>query len=114
MLRQDALVGKVRDHLLCFLAPMLAVVDRPCQRFLKKAIRWILLSGSRVVTELSRWLDDNCSDPFYRLKRLLNPLVSPRADSQPVLKSYRQAMRRDIAPDTPLIGDIADLAKPRA
>ena len=93
---------------------MLEVVDRPRQRFLQQAIRGILLSGSLVVTELSRWFHDDCSDSFYRLKRLLNHLVSPRADLQPVLKAYRQALRKDIAPDTSLIVDMTDLAKPRA
>jgi hypothetical protein len=97
-----------------FLAPMLEQVDKPRKRFLQQTIRGILFSGSLVVMDLGRWVRDDCSDPFYRLKRLLNHLASPRADLRPAVSGYRQAASVHIQPDTALILDLTDLAKPRA
>jgi len=64
--------------------------------------------------ELGRWVRDDCSDPFYRMKRLLNHLVSPRGDLTAAVRRYRQAVSLHIQPDTALILDLTDLAKPRA
>jgi hypothetical protein len=93
---------------------MLEQLDKPRKRFLRQVIRGILFSGSLVVMEFGRWVRDDCSDPCYRLKRLLNHLVSPRADLRPAISGYRQATSIHIAPDTALILDLTDLAKPRA
>ena len=114
MVHKDLLIHKSRMLLGEFLAPMLEQVDKPRKRFLQQAIRGILFSGSLVVMELCRWIRDDCSDPFYRLKRLLNHLVSPRADLRPAVRRYRQAVSPHIQPDTALILDLTDLAKPRA
>ena len=57
---------------------------------------------------------DDCSDRFYRVNRLLHHLVSPAADSTAVVRRYRQAASTYIEPDTALILDLTDLAKPRA
>jgi hypothetical protein len=72
------------------------------------------MSGTLVVTDLARWIHDDCSDVFYRLKRLLNHLTSREGDLTAAITAYRQAMAGDIEPDTPLIIDLTDLAKPRA
>lgn len=114
MLRKDLVLSKTRALLDEFLWPMLDKVDKPRQRFLRQSVRGVLLSGSLVVTELCHWICDGCSDVFYRDKRLLQHLISPRAHLNEAVIAYRQAMSRYIAPDTALIIDMTDLAKPRA
>jgi hypothetical protein len=114
MVREDLIIGKTRMLLDEFLSPMHRSVDKPRKRFLKQAVRGILLSGTLVVMELGRWIKDGCSDRFYQDKRLLNHLVSPRGDLTPAVTVYRQSMAREIPPDTPLLIDLTDLAKPRA
>jgi hypothetical protein len=114
MIRDDLIIGKTRALLDEFLTPMQARVDKPRQRFLQQAVRGILLSGTLIVMELCRWIKDECSDRFYQDKRLLNHLTSPRGDLGEAVKAYRQSMAGRIAPDTPLIIDLTDLAKPRA
>ena len=114
MIRDDLIIGKTRALLNEFLAPMQAQVDKPRQRFLQQAVRGILLSGTLVVMELCRWIKDECSDRFYQDKRLLNHLTSPRGDLSEAVRAYRQSVARLIAPETPLIIDLTDLAKPRA
>ncbi len=101
MLRKDLIISKTRNLLNEFLAPIMAQADKPRRRFLRQAIGAIFLSGSLIVSEFARWIHDDCSDIFYRLKRLLNHLVSPRADLQPMVQAYRQAMAKHIPPDTP-------------
>ncbi len=114
MIRQDLLIRKTRTLLGEFLAPLLEAVDKPRQRFVQQAMRGILFSGSLVVMELCRWVRDDCSDRFYQDKRLLNHLVSPQGDLTEAVRRYRQAAAVEIEPDTPLILDLTDLAKPRA
>ena len=114
MLRKDLLIDKTRTLLGEFLDPMLGQLDKPRQRFLKQTVRAILFSGSLVVMELSKWIRDNCSDPFYQDKRLLNNLTSSRADLSNAVIAYRHSLNKYIQPQTPLVIDLTDLAKPRA
>jgi hypothetical protein len=114
MVRKDLLIRKTRMLLGEFLAPMAEPVDKPRKRFLHQVIRGILFSGSLVVMDLCRWVRDDCSDRFYQVKRLLNHLVSSRADLTAAVSGYRQAASAYIQPDTALILDLTDLAKPRA
>ena len=114
MLRKDIIISKTRNLLNEFMIPIMAKADKPRRKFLRQALRAILLSGSLIVSEFARWIHDDCSDVFYRLKRLLNHLISPRADLQPIIQAYRRAMAKHIHPDTPIIIDLTDLAKPRA
>lgn len=114
MLRKDLLIRKTRLLLGEFLAPLAEQVDKPRKRFLHQVIRGILFSGSLVVMDLCCWVRDDCSDRFYQVKRLLNHLVSPRADLTAAVRGYRQAVSAHIQPDTALILDLTDLAKPRA
>jgi len=114
MLRKDLIICKTRQVLDEFMAPIVAQADKPRQRFLRQAVGAILFSGSLVVTELTRWIHDDCSDIFYRLKRLLNHLVSPRGKLTTMVRAYRRSVSRYIQPDTPIIIDLTDLAKPRA
>lgn len=114
MVREDLVIHKSRTLLNEFLAPMLDQVDKPRKRFLKQAVRGILFSGTLVVMELCRWIRDDCSDCFYRLKRLLNHLTSSRADLTEAAAAYRRNVARYVQPDTLLIIDLTDLAKPRA
>lgn len=114
MVRKDLLIHKTRTLLKEFLAPMLSQLDKPRQRFLQQVLRGILFSGSLVVMDWCRWVRDDCSDRFYQVKRLLNHLISPEADLTAAVRSYRQAVLPYIEPDTALILDLTDVAKPRA
>lgn len=114
MLRKDFIISKTKCLLNEFLAPIVQKADKPRAKFLHQAVGAILLSGSLVVTEFARWIHDDCSDIFYRLKRLLNHLVSSRGDLTAVVHDYRVSVSRYIRPDTPIIMDLTDLAKPRA
>lgn len=113
-MRKDLLTRKTQTLLSEFLSPLVERVDKPRKRFLQQAIRGILFSGSLVVMEFGRWVRDDCSDLFYRVKRLLNHLVSPEGDLTAAVSGYRQAASVDVAADTALILDLTDLAKPRA
>ncbi len=113
-MRKDLLIRHTRRLLSEFVAPMLEAVDKPRKRFIQQAIRGILFSGSLVVMELGRWIRDDCSDRFYRVKRLLNHLTSREGDLTAAVRCYRQAVSPHIEPDTALILDLTDLAKPRA
>jgi hypothetical protein len=113
-MRKDLLIRHTRRLLGEFVAPILEAVDKPRKRFVQQAIRGILFSGSLVVMELSRWVRDDCSDRFYRVKRLLNHLASPEGDLTAAVRRYRQAAASHIPPDTALILDLTDVAKPRA
>lgn len=114
MLRKDFILCKTRSLLNEFLAPITEKADKPRKKFLRQAIGAILLSGSLIVTELTRWIHDDCSDNFYRLKRLLNHLTSTRGELSAVARAYRCSASRYVQPDTPVIIDLTDLAKPRA
>jgi hypothetical protein len=114
MLRKDFVLHKTKKMLSEFLSPIIANTDKPRQKFLRQTVAAILLSGCLVVKELTRWIHDDCSDLFYRLKRLLNHLVSPCGDLAAAVAGYRQSLARYISADTLLIIDITDLAKPRA
>lgn len=114
MVPNDLLISKTRSLLHEFLSPMLESVDKPRKRFLQQAIRGILFSGSLIVMELCRWIRDDCTDRFYQDKRLLNHLVSPYGDLTEAVRHYRQSLCPYIEPDTALIIDMTDLAKPRA
>ena len=64
------------------------------------------------VNEFARWEHDGCSDIFYRLKRLLNYLAGPRGDLTDVAKAYRKSVSTYILHNTPVVTDLAGLAKP--
>lgn len=113
-IRKDLLIHKTRTILGEFLQPMLDAMDKPRKRFLQQTIRGILFSGSLTVMDVAQWVHDDCSDLFYRDKRLLNHLVSPEGDLTTAVRRYRQAASVHISPDTLLILDLTDLAKPRA
>lgn len=114
MLRTEVLLRKTREHLSEFLTPILEVADRPRKRFLRQIVGAILLSGSLVVTELAWWISDSCTDRFHRVKRLLHHLVCPRGHMDAMVEAYRRHMATYVEPDTPIVIDLTDLAKPRA
>jgi hypothetical protein len=114
MLRKDFILHKTKTLLSEYLNPIIVNTDKPRQKFLRQTVAAILLSGCLVVKELTRWIHDDCSDLFYRLKRLLNHLVSPSGDLSAAVAGYRQTQARYISADTPLVIDVTDLAKPRA
>lgn len=114
MLNKDFIVKRTRCLLREFIEPIVQKADKPRKKFIHQAVGSILLSGSLIVTELARWVHDDCSDIFYTVKRLLNNLVSSRGNLAEVAKAYRTAASKHIQHDTPIIIDLTDLAKPRA
>lgn len=109
MLGKDFIINKTKCLLNEFIAPIAEKTDKPRKKFLHQVVGAILLSGSLVVTEFGRWIHDDCSDIFYRLKRLLNHLISPCGDLTPVVNAYRKSVSRYIQYDTPIIIDLTDL-----
>ena len=114
MLSKDFILNKTRGLLNEFIGPIVQKADKPRKKFIHQAVGSILMSGSLIVTEFARWIHDDCSDVFYRIKRLLNHLGSARGDLTIVVDAYRKAVSRYIQHDTPIIIDLTDLAKPRA
>lgn len=114
MLDKDFVICKTRTKLCEFIGPITEPLDRPRKKFLRQIIGAILLSGSLVVTEIARWIRDDCSDRFYQMKRLLNHLISSEGSLSGAIDSYRWFMSRYIQQDTPMLIDITDIAKPRA
>lgn len=114
MLQKDFILCKTRSLFNEFINPITTDADKPKQKFLRQSVAAILFSGSLIVTEFARWIHDDCTDIFHRLKRLLNHLVSSSTGFTAVIDSYRQMATRYIQPDTPIIIDLTDLAKPRA
>lgn len=114
MVQKDFIISKTRNYMNQFLNPIAIKTDKPRQKFLRQTLGAILISGSLVVMEFGHLIHDDCSDIFYRLKRLLNHLVSPRGNLSSVVQAYREQMAQYIEPDTPLIIDMTDIAKPRA
>jgi hypothetical protein len=93
---------------------MIAVVDKPRKKFLAQTMTGILFSGSLVVKQMARWIHDDCSDIFYRIKRLTRHLASPTGVLTEAVAAYRAQCAHYIQADTPLAIDLTDLAKPRA
>lgn len=114
MLRKDFILSATRSLLKEFISPMVAVVDKPRKKFLAQTLTGILFSGSLVVKSMARWIGDDCSDIFYRIKRLTNHLTSTRGDLTDAVEAYRSQCARYIQADTPIPIDLTDLAKPRA
>lgn len=114
MIGKDFIISKTRNYITKFIDPIAIASDKLRRKFLPQVLGAILLSGSLVVMEFSRLIYDDCSDIFYRLKRLLNHPNSPSADLSRVVRVYREQMTGYIEPDTPLIIDMTDIAKPRA
>jgi len=114
MLKKNFIISKTRCLLNEFIGPIVQKADKPRKKFLRQAVGAILLSGSLVVTQFARWIHDDCSDIFYRLKRLLNHLVSSRGELAGVLNAYRKSVAQYIQAHTPIVIDLTDLAKPRA
>ena len=114
MLRKDFILCKTRKLLNEFMRPIINQTDKPRQKFLMQAVGAILFSGTLVVSEFARLIHDECSDIFYRVKRLLNNLFSKEGDLTAAIDEYRKTAAEFIEPDTPIAIDLTDLAKPRA
>jgi len=101
MIRQDWILSKVKTLMAEYLADMLIEADKPRRKFLRQALGAILISGSLIVSEFGLWIHDDCSDIFYRIKRLLNHLVSPQAPMASIVQAYRRAMPAAYSPPSP-------------
>lgn len=109
----DYLIDSLRKYKHTFIKNITDNVVMPKQKFLKQAIPAVLLSGSLVITKYAKWIKDNCGDIHHRKKRLLNQLNN-KTQWQSISNNYRRSLTANIAPDTPLIIDMTDIAKPRA
>jgi len=113
-LKKGYILNKTRCLQNEFINPIVGKADKHRKKILRQANGAILLSGSLIVTEFARWIHDDCSDIFYRIKRLLNRLGSLNGDLTCVVEAYRKFVANCIQPDTPVIIDLTDLAKTRA
>jgi hypothetical protein len=113
MYRFDYIIDNLRKYKHTFIRNITKDVVIPKQKFLKQAIPAVLLSGSLVITRYAKWIRDNCKDVHHSKKRLLNQLNN-KAQWKRILKNYRCSFADKIAPETPLIIDMTDIAKPRA
>lgn len=118
MLGKDARLRNRRCDLRQFMQRFCPPPDKPRAKFFNQALWGILNSGSLVVARWLRWIAnaaaDRCAKPFWRHKRLLNQLKSPHWNHDQVLRQYQGNWGQKVQPDTPLILDLCDLAKPRA
>ena len=114
MLSKDFIHSATRSLLHEFIWPMLAAMDKPRKKFLAQSLTGILFAGSLRIKEMARWIYDDCSDVFYRIKRLTRHLAAPRGDLAKAVGAYRQQSAQYIPADTPLPIDLTDVAKPRA
>lgn len=108
--------ARIRNRLLelrQFLSRFCPTLDRPRQRFFRQAVLGIVRSGSLIVSRWVRFIG-GCKEPFYVHKRLLNNLKSSHWDDQQAWSAYQSAWGQKVQPDTPIIIDLSDLAKPRA
>lgn len=113
MYRFDYIIDNLRKYKQDFIKDITENVVLPKQKFLKQAMPAVLLSGSLVVTRYAKWIRDNCRDIHHRKKRLLNQLNN-NVQWQRISNNYRHSFINKIQPDTPLIIDMTDIAKPRA
>jgi hypothetical protein len=114
MLSKDA---RRRNRLLDlrqFLQIHCPLLDKTRSKFFGQSLLGILLSKSLIVARWLKHIPDRCKRPFYRQKRLLNQLKSKHWDHQKLIQQYQQLWAKRIEPDTPLIVDLSDLARPRA
>jgi IS4 transposase len=114
MLGKEARYRNRQRDLRQFLNRFCPSLDKTRRRFFRQAVWGVLMSGSLVVARWLRWIPDRCRQRFWRHKRLLNQLKSRDWDHQAVLAEYQRNWADKVQPDTPLIVDLCDLAKPRA
>lgn len=72
--------GTVRDRFEGFVQSYLALLDKPRRKFFREMLYGILTSGSLMLTEIGRKLEDGTSDLFYTVKRLSSNLNSEAFD----------------------------------
>ena len=114
MLGKDARCRNRLRDLRQFLQIVCPAVDKTRNKFFRQSVLGIVLSKSLVVAHWLKWIPDRCRHKFYRHKRLLNQLRSRDWNHQKVIQQYQQVWAKRIEPDTPLIVDLSDLARPRA
>lgn len=114
MLGKDARCRNRLRDLRQFLQIFCPTLDKTRSKFFRQSLLGILLSKSLIVARWLKWIPDRCKRPFYRQKRLLNQLKSKDWNHQKVIEQYQRVWATRIEPDTPLIVDLSDLARPRA
>jgi hypothetical protein len=113
MFHFDYIIDNLRKYKHTFIKSITKNVTIPKQKFLKQAMPAVLLEGSLVITRYAKWIMDNCRDIHHSKKRMLNQLNNSNQWKR-VSQNYRRSLANQIRPDTPLIIDMTDIAKPRA
>jgi len=109
----DYLVSKLKTLKKDFVENIALNITKPKEKFINQALSAVLLSGSLVVMNFAGWIIDDCSDKFYRVKRLLNHIINKNGWGD-IARNYRRFLSRFIVSDTTIIIDMTDIAKPRA
>jgi hypothetical protein len=109
----DYLVSKLKTLKKDFVESITPNVAKPKKKFINQSLSAVLLSGSLVVMNFASWIVDDCSDKFYRIKRLLNHIINKNGWSD-IAQNHRRFFSGFIAPDATIIIDMTDIAKPRA
>lgn len=104
--------GTVRDRFERFSQSYLAFLDRPRQKFFREMLYGILTSGSLMLTEIGRRLEDGTSDLFYTVKRLSSNLKSEAFDRAAIEAQHLQIQGAKVKWDTLLVFDFSDASKP--
>lgn len=104
--------GTVRDRFEGFAQSYLALLDKPRRKFFREMLYGILTSGSLMLTEIGRRLEDGTSDLFYTVKRLSNNLNSEVFDRVAIEAEHLQIQGDKVKPDTLLVFDFSDASKP--
>lgn len=114
MLSRDARRRNRLRDLRQFLQSFCPALDKTRSKFFRQSLLGIVMSKSLIVARWLKWIPDRCKRPFYRQKRLLNQLKSRHWDHHQHIEQYQQLWAKRVEPDTPLIVDLSDLARPRA
>lgn len=104
--------GTIRDRFEGFLRPYVSLLDKPRQKFLREMLYGILTSGSLMLTEIGRKLEDGTSDLFYTAKRLSDNLKSEALDRVAIEAEHLHIQGDKVKPDTLLVFDFSDASKP--
>lgn len=104
--------GTVRDRLEGFAQSYLALLDKSRRKFIREMLYGILTSGSLMLTEIGRKLEDGTSDLFYTVKRLSSNLKSEAFDRSAIEAQHLHIQGAKVKWDTLLVFDFSDASKP--
>lgn len=104
--------GTIQARFEAFLQPYLPILDKPRQKFFREMLFGILTSGSLILTEIGRQLEDGTSSRFYTVKRLSNNLRRQAFDRAGIEAEHLRVEGANVKRDTLLVFDFSDASKP--